>query len=46
MIRDMDAADSAAWDVSQDAELLVLHVTADPRDPDAVAPVAALFEAE
>ena len=33
-----------AWEVSQDGDLPVLRVTADPSDPDAVAPIAALFQ--
>jgi len=32
-----------AWAVTQDGDQAVLHVTADPRTPDDVAPIAALF---
>lgn len=35
-----------AWDVSQDEDHVVLHVTADPARPDDVAPIAALFGAD
>lgn len=32
-----------AWAVTQDGDHPILHVTADPRTPDDVAPIAALF---
>ncbi len=35
-----------AWDVSQDEDHVVLHITADPARPDDVAPIAALFGAD
>ncbi len=35
-----------AWDVRQDGQHPVLHVTADPSAPDDVAPIAALFRAD
>jgi hypothetical protein len=34
-----------AWDVSQEADRVVLHVAADPGSPDDVAGIAALFGA-
>jgi hypothetical protein len=35
-----------AWEVSQEGDHPVLHVTADPSSPDDVAPIAALFGAD